>query len=216
MTLHPGMPALATQAGAAYLPNRAREWSVAKVEAGARSRADTPADAVVAMFEVIDDLVNRADREARVFVVLLARMVDVGDDVGRELLLEFNDTFASLAIEAKLSEPEEFALCCGVLLSGATARAMGGDVRAGLRARDMASSLVSRHRVVVRAAARALAVDYAVDAVIDFTEYEGDAPSEASAAQPVDVADADHSSSRYVTDFDEYLADLHALGERFA
>jgi hypothetical protein len=212
MKVHSSLPSMTDQASVVYLASRSREWDVAKVAASARARSDSAATATVAVFDVLGDLFTRADREARSFVTELARMSDPEDAVGDALLVAFKDTFLALAVEARFSDPEEFASACGLLLSGATTRAIGGDLQSALRARDMARDLLQRHR----ATGFGVAQPFSGDVFVDFDDYDEASMFDEPARQPgAVVAAVSSGASRPVQDFDDYLADLDALGERF-
>jgi hypothetical protein len=147
-----------------------REWTVARVEASARSRSMTTRGRLVAIFEVLDDLVNRADREARAFVSRLARVSAeaprTADDT--ELVREFRALIRALAVETNIAEPEALVQSWWILMKGSLLKAMDGDLEAARRAGDMASDLVAR-----LGSSRAEPVHPLMgsDAAIDFEEH---------------------------------------------
>ena len=212
MTISSGMPALAVQPHFLDAPSSSRVWTLGKLTAIARSRSASPAGTAVAIFEVLDDVLNRADREARVFVSALVRTSDHGDADGIPLRLAFHDTFVALASESGFDDADGFARACDLLLSGATMCAVSGDYQSAIRARDMARDLVSRHR----ASADAVAQPIFDGSAIDFTHYDEAALFD-SVTHPVGVGSIQPSGTeRLLTDLDEYLAGLDALGERSA
>lgn len=113
-----------------------REWSVAKFESSARLRGYDPVGRLLAIFDVLDDVINRADREARSFVTNLA---------GTDLLAELTRTITRLAVESSLRDTENAVLSLRVLVTGAAMSALAGDYDAASRARSMAHTLIDRH-----------------------------------------------------------------------
>jgi AcrR family transcriptional regulator len=136
--------ALATEC----LSHREREWTLGMVEAGARARGATPELQLLAIFEVFHDWFQRDDYEACTFINVLLEM-------GREHplgqasilhLLHIRDIVATLATEAELADPDDFALSWHILMKGSIVNAVEGDRDAALRARAMAADLIKRHK----------------------------------------------------------------------
>lgn len=113
-----------------------REWTVAKFESSARLRGYDPVGRLIALFDVLDDVTNRADREARSFVTTLA---------GTALVADLTRTITRLAAESGLRDVEDAVLSLRVLISGAATSALAGDLDSASRARAMARTLISRH-----------------------------------------------------------------------
>lgn len=131
----------------AFLERREQLWTYGMVEAGARSRADTPADQLLAIFDVFHDWFQRADFEACSFVNVLLEM---GPDhpAGRASsahLATIRVLIASLATEAGLRDPDEFALAWHVLMTGSIVQASQGDLLAAKRSKAMARMLIAEH-----------------------------------------------------------------------
>jgi AcrR family transcriptional regulator len=132
---------------AACLQRREREWTLGVVEAGARSRGRTPAEQLLAIFDVFDDWFRRDDYEACTFINVLLEM---GKDhpLGRasgEHLVNIRMIVTALAGEAHLRNPEEFAMSWHILMKGAIINAVEGDQDAALRSKAMARDLIGRH-----------------------------------------------------------------------
>jgi AcrR family transcriptional regulator len=136
------------EVGVACLERRDREWTVGMVESGARERGVTPEGRLLAIFEVFDDWFQRDDFEACTFINVLVQM-------GREHplgqasvghLVHIRQLVATLADEAGLQEPEEFAKSWHILMKGSIISATEGDRDAALRAQAMARDLIGRHR----------------------------------------------------------------------
>lgn len=104
---------------------------------------------LLAIFDVIDDLVRRGDRNARVFVETLATISRGHAQDPRDLQIEedFRILIDTLARDAEYDERDEFVASFRLLLSGSILKAVRGDHDAVLRGRAMAADLVSRHGV---------------------------------------------------------------------
>jgi AcrR family transcriptional regulator len=127
---------------------REREWTVGKIAEGARERGVTPEGRLLAIFEVFDEWFHRDDYEACTFVNVLLEM-GREHPLGRasvEYLVHIRQLVAGMAIEARLSDPDEFALSWHILMKGAIISAAMGDLGAALRAKEMARDLIGRHR----------------------------------------------------------------------
>jgi AcrR family transcriptional regulator len=133
---------------AVFLERREQQWTRDIVEAGARSRGATPDERLLAIFEVFHDWFQRDDYEACSFINVLLEM-------GREhplgiasakYLVNIRELVATLASEAALLDPEEFALSFHILMKGSIINAVEGDPSAATRAKEMARDLVTRHR----------------------------------------------------------------------
>jgi hypothetical protein len=160
--IHPSVAAASTGTAGGSVPTAAgslptaaahgkpneREWTIAMIEASARSRSDTPEGRLLAVFEVLDELFNRADREARSFVEILAD-TSRGRPMGTaaaDLIVSFRELTDRLAEEAELPDVESFGMSWRILSNGAILKAVDGDLESASRAREMAVDLIARHR----------------------------------------------------------------------
>ena len=128
---------------------REREWTLGKVQAGARARGTTPEERLLAIFDVFDEWFHRDDYEACTFINVLVEM-GKSHPLGRssiEHLQTIRGIIATLAAEANLRNPEEFALSWHVLMKGSIINATEGDAEAALRAKDMGRDLIDRFRL---------------------------------------------------------------------
>jgi AcrR family transcriptional regulator len=133
---------------AVFLERREQQWTRDIVEAGARSRGATPGERLLAIFEVFHDWFQRDDYEACSFINVLLEM---GRDhplgiASAKYLVNIRDLVATLASEAGLLEPDEFALSFHILMKGSIINAVEGDSSAAMRAKEMARDLITRHR----------------------------------------------------------------------
>jgi len=154
-----------------------REWTVAMVETSARQRGVDPETRLLAIFDVLDELFNRADREARAFVEVLAEM-STGralDDSRTEILVSIRALVDTLAEEANLADIDDLASSWRILMKGAIVRAMDGDLESAARARVMAVDLIARHRAAT-ATAHPVTEEDPDFSVFDFDTYMDDNP----------------------------------------
>jgi AcrR family transcriptional regulator len=127
---------------------REREWTLGKVQAGARARGKTPEERLLAIFDVFDEWFHRDDYEACTFINVLVEMGKT-HPLGRssiEHLQTIRGIIATLAREANFRNPEEFAFSWHVLMKGSIINATEGDAEAALRAKDMGRDLIERFR----------------------------------------------------------------------
>jgi AcrR family transcriptional regulator len=132
------------------LERREREWTLGVVEAGARARGTTPEERLLAIFDVFDEWFRRDDYEACTFINVLLEM-GREHPLGRasaEYLVHIRNVVGTLAAEAELQNPDEFAMSWHILMKGSIINAVEGDQQAALRAKEMARELIARHRPV--------------------------------------------------------------------
>jgi AcrR family transcriptional regulator len=130
------------------LERREQTWTTGIVEAGARMRSTTPDGRLLAIFDVLDEWFHSDDYEAlsRVDELLTMGKHHPFGRANAGYLREMRHLAARLAMEARLSEPAEFALSWHVLITGSITNAIEGDDRAASRAKEMARALIARHR----------------------------------------------------------------------
>lgn len=186
-----------------------RAWTIAQVETSARARGTSPETRLLAIFDVFDDLFNRADREARKFVVTLAEMSQGRplDTAGTEILVTFRALIDTLAAEASLRDATGFALSWRILMNGTIIKAIEGDLDSALRSKEMARDLISRHSAatehpVEQLRENALHPTHVFDYELEWMSTADIAPyvSTDVAAQSADSTDSHR--------FDEVLAEL--------
>ncbi len=133
----------------AFLQRREEEWTLGFVAAGARLRGgDAPEDRLLAIFEVFHDWFQRDDFEACSFINVL---IEMGRShplgiASREYLANIRALVESLAVDADLERPDEFAASWHILMKGSIISAVEGDTEAAMRAQLMARDLIARHR----------------------------------------------------------------------
>jgi AcrR family transcriptional regulator len=133
----------------AFLERRDEQFTKGWLIAEATSRASTPEERLLAIFDVLDEWFHTEEFEGCSFVNALHEL-GADDEVSKASLryLETIQAFErSLAAEAGLEDPDEFTLSFHILKRGAIVAAEGGDADAAVRAKRMASDLIDRHRL---------------------------------------------------------------------
>ena len=132
----------------AFLEEREQRWTVGWVEAEARSRAGTPEEQLLAIFDAFDDWFRRDDFEACSFINVLLEMGSA-HPVGEACIAYLENIRAvvrKLATEADLRDVESFARSWHILMKGSIVSAAEGDSRAAQRANAMGRLLIDEYR----------------------------------------------------------------------
>ncbi|AUZ33241.1 TetR family transcriptional regulator [Arthrobacter sp. PGP41] len=132
----------------AFLEQRDRQWTVGAIVSEARRRGSTPADQLLAIFDVFGDWFLREDFEACSFINILLEM-GPAHPLGQasiDYLAKIRGHVQALAEEAGLQRPEEFARSWHILMKGSIISATEGDMQAAKRAQQMAGWLIQHHR----------------------------------------------------------------------
>jgi AcrR family transcriptional regulator len=133
----------------AFLERREQLWTRQLVEAGARERGTTPEERLLAIFDVFHDWFQRDDYEGCSFIKVLLETADRNHPVGAASahhLENIRTIVCTLAEEAGLRDPEEFALSWHILMKGSIVQAAEGDREAAQRAKAIAKLLLEQHR----------------------------------------------------------------------
>lgn len=132
----------------AFLEQRDKLWTVDAIVSQARQRGTTPAEQLLAIFDVFGDWFLRDDFEACSFINVLLEM-GPAHPLGQasiDYLARIRGHVQALAEEAGLERPEEFARSWHILMKGSIISATEGDVLAAKRAQQMAGWLIEHHR----------------------------------------------------------------------
>jgi AcrR family transcriptional regulator len=132
----------------AFLERRDRQWTVNAIVSEARRRGNTPAEQLLAIFDVFGDWFLREDFEACSFINVLLEM-GPAHPLGQasiDYLAKIRGHVQALAEEAGLQRPEEFARSWHILMKGSIISATEGDMKANKRAQQMAGWLIEHHR----------------------------------------------------------------------
>jgi AcrR family transcriptional regulator len=132
----------------AFLARREERWTLDWVEAEARSRGTTPDEHLLAIFDVLGEWFARDDFEGCSFINVLLELgaAHPAGAASVRHLENIRGVVATLATEAGLQDPEEFARSWHILMKGSIVQAAEGDRDAAKRAQEMARSLIERHR----------------------------------------------------------------------
>jgi AcrR family transcriptional regulator len=133
----------------AFLERREELWTKGWVEAEARRRGTTPEEQLLAIFDLFDEWFHREDFEGCSFVNVLLEIGDLENPVGKASarhLENIRTVVRTLAEEAELREPVEFARSWHILMKGSIVQAGEGDLDAAKRAQRMARLLIEQYR----------------------------------------------------------------------
>jgi AcrR family transcriptional regulator len=133
----------------AFLQQREQLWTKDWVEAEARRRGETPEEQLVAIFDLFHEWFQKDDFEGCSFINVLLEMNDRGTAIGKASaghLDNIRSIIRSLAEEAGLREPQQFAHSWHILMKGSIVAAGEGDRAAARRAQAMGRLLIEQHR----------------------------------------------------------------------
>jgi AcrR family transcriptional regulator len=133
----------------AFLQQREQLWTKDWVEAEARRRGDTAEEQLLAIFDLFDEWFQREDFEGCSFINILLEMNDRATTIGSASavhLATIRSIIYTLASEAGLSEPDQFAHSWHILMKGSIVAAGEGDTNAAKRAQAMGRLLIAQHR----------------------------------------------------------------------
>jgi AcrR family transcriptional regulator len=133
----------------AFLQQREQLWTKGWVEAEARGRGETPEEQLVAIFDLFHEWFQKDDFEGCSFINVLLEMNDRGTAIGKASaghLDNIRSIIRSLAEEAGLREPQQFAHSWHILMKGSIVAAGEGDRAAARRAQAMGRLLIEQHR----------------------------------------------------------------------
>jgi AcrR family transcriptional regulator len=131
----------------AFLERREERWTVEWVEAEARSRGATPEEQLLAIFDIFGEWFARDDFEGCSFINVLLELgaTHPAGAASVRHLENIRGVVTTLATEAGLRDPEEFARSWHILMKGSIIQAAEGDRDAAQRAQEMARALIERH-----------------------------------------------------------------------
>jgi len=133
----------------AFLQQREELWTKGWVEAEARRRGETPEEQLLAIFDLFHEWFQKDDFEGCSFINGLLEMNDRGTPIGKasaDHLNTIRSIIRSLAKEAGLRDPEQFAHSWHILMKGSIVAAGEGDRDAARRAQAMGRLLIEQYR----------------------------------------------------------------------
>lgn len=132
----------------AFLEQRDQVWTVDSIIGQAKLRGTTPAEQLLAIFDVFGDWFRRDDFEACSFINVLLEM-GPAHPLGKasiDYLARIRGHVQALAEQAGLQRTEDFARSWHILMKGSIVSASEGDTLAAKRAQRMAGWLIEHHR----------------------------------------------------------------------
>ncbi len=131
-----------------FLNLREQRWTLAWIDGEARSRAATPEEQLLTIFDLFDEWFHREDFEADSFVNVLLELgaTHPAGKASIEHLGNVRAIITKLAEEAGLRATESFTRSWHILMKGSIVCAAAGDPEAAKRAQAMAKLLIDQHR----------------------------------------------------------------------
>jgi AcrR family transcriptional regulator len=132
----------------AFLARREVIWTHGWVQAESRRRGDTPAQRLLAIFEIFGEWFARPDFEGCSFVTTLLEVTNRDSPVRQasvQHLANIRSYLCELAVEAGVADPDSFARQWHILMKGSIIAAAEGDTHAATRARELGILLLNHH-----------------------------------------------------------------------
>jgi len=134
----------------AFLERREKNWSQSWVQAESQRRGETPAQRLLAIFELFDEWFARPDFEGCSFVNTLLEVTNPDSPVRQasiKHLANIRSFLCQLAAEAGMADPDAFARKWHILMNGSLIAAAEGDTQAAARARELGVLLLKEHGI---------------------------------------------------------------------
>jgi AcrR family transcriptional regulator len=134
----------------AFLERREALWTQGWVQTESQRRGDTPAQRLLAIFEIFGEWFARPDFEGCSFVTTLLEVTDRDSPVRQasvQHLANIRSYLRVLAAEASVQNPDSFARQWHILMKGSIIAAAEGDTQAAARARELGILLLGHHGI---------------------------------------------------------------------
>jgi AcrR family transcriptional regulator len=134
----------------AFLELRRERWTRAWLQGTVERQGSTPAERLLAIFDVFGEWFLRDDFEGCSFINVMLEVEDRAHPVRAasvQQLSEIRDFVIGLAEEAGIEGSDHFARQWHILMKGCIVAAAEGDVQAAARAREVGSLLLAHHGV---------------------------------------------------------------------
>lgn len=134
----------------AFLQRRESLWTYGWVRAESWRRGDTPAQRLLAIFEIFGEWFARPDFEGCAFVTTLLEVTDQESPVRQasvQHLANIRSYVRDLAAAAGVEHPDPFARQWHILMKGSIIAAAEGDTQAAARARELGVLLLAHHGI---------------------------------------------------------------------
>jgi AcrR family transcriptional regulator len=125
----------------AFLERREDRWTRGWLQGEVHQRASTPADRLLAIFDVFDEWFHGPEFEGCTFINVMLEHADAGDPIRRAgiaYLAGIRNFLEGLAREAGIADAESFARKWHILMKGSIVAAGEGDQDAARRAKVIA------------------------------------------------------------------------------
>jgi AcrR family transcriptional regulator len=132
----------------AFLARREVVWTHGWVQVESRRRGDTPAQRLLAIFEIFGEWFARPDFEGCSFVTTLLEVTNRDSPVRQasvQHLANIRSYLCDLAAQAGAADPDLFAHQWHILMKGSIIAAAEGDTHAAARARELGILLLDHH-----------------------------------------------------------------------
>jgi AcrR family transcriptional regulator len=129
----------------AFLERREQLWTRDWLQSEVERTASEPEERLLAIFDVFDGWFHSPDFEGCSFINVLLEIADPADPVhraGAAYLAGIREFLKTLARDAKIADPDNFARKWHILMKGSIVSAGEGDRDAARRARQIASILL--------------------------------------------------------------------------
>jgi AcrR family transcriptional regulator len=129
----------------AFLERREALWTHGWVRAESQRRGDTPAQRLLAIFEIFGEWFAQPDFEGCSFITTLLEVTARDSPVRNASVLHLANIrgyLCELAAEAGVQDPDSFARQWHILMKGSIVAAAEGDIHAASRARDLGMLLL--------------------------------------------------------------------------
>jgi AcrR family transcriptional regulator len=134
----------------AFLERREAQWVQGWVQAESQRRGETPAERLLAIFELFGEWFARPNFEGCSFVTTLLEVTDRDSAVRQACvkhLANIRSYLCELATEAGVADPDAFARQWHILMKGSIISAAEGDTQAAARARELGVLLLKEHGI---------------------------------------------------------------------
>jgi AcrR family transcriptional regulator len=132
----------------AFLEQRDEIWTRNWLHAEIQRRADSPADQLIAIFDVFDEWFHTPDFEGCAFINVMLEHAGNDDPVRRastSYLAAIRSILEDLARRAGIKDAEAFARKWHILMKGSIVAAGEGDREAARRGQEIARLLLAEH-----------------------------------------------------------------------
>lgn len=137
----------------AFLQRREELWTHGLVRAEAQRRGETPAQRLLAVFDVFTEWFHSKDFDGCAFITTLLEHHGEGDSLARQASVQYlaniREFIIEMAKEAGISDPDHFARQWHILMKGSIIAAHEGDDLAAKRAQELGALLLKEQGVAV-------------------------------------------------------------------